>query len=122
MIPIQGEIIVASVQLGGIERIANAWNYLSILLHKIRDYPGAEEAARNALEAYSREEEPKSDNLGSYHLVLSRILAAQNRFAEAVAEADLAVASFAVFHNPPDEFLAARIEEAERMRELRDRE
>ncbi|MEK7950199.1 hypothetical protein [Luteolibacter soli] len=121
MIPIQREIIHASILHGGTERIVNAWNYLSILLGKVCDYPVAEDAARNALEVYSREEHPKLENLGSYHMVLSRILAAQKRFAEGVAEADRAVACFAIFHNPSDEFLAARIEEAERMRQLRDR-
>jgi len=121
MIPIQREIIQVSILLGGTERIANAWNYLSILLDKICDYSVAEEAARTALDVYSLEEHPKSENLGSYHMVLSRILAAQKRFAEGVAEADRAVACFAVFHNPSDKFLAARIEEAERMRQLQDR-
>jgi tetratricopeptide (TPR) repeat protein len=120
MVVVQREIVAESTRLGCIKDMANAWNYLSILLHEVRDYAAAADAARNALWVYSIEANPQPESLGSYHLVLARILAAQERWEESVVEGERAVECLAIFHDPPDEFLTSRIAEIELMRRHRD--
>ena len=107
---------------GRVRDVADAWNYLSGILHQLREYGEAEQAVRKALDAYAGEPAPSAEALGCYQFKLAEILAAQRRFAEAVPIAEAGVRSYAVFHNPPDEFLEARQDEAALMRQHMERE
>lgn len=120
-IPLQLEILKELEFADGIYQRANAWNYLSMLYHRVRDYPSAEHAARKALDVYSAELEPNAEVKACYQCMLARILAAQEKFDEAIEYGEAGLQNYAVFHNPPDEFLKARQEDVERMREWRDR-
>lgn len=65
----------------------------------------AENAARLALATYANKSDPKTEAIACYEFVLARILAAQRRFHEAVPFGIAAIEHYAVFHNPPDDFL-----------------
>lgn len=122
MIPVQLAIVAETEKTGRVCDVANAWNYLSVLHHQVREYDKAEQAARRALDVYSGETTPSAEALGCYQFKLAQILAAQRRFAEAVPIAEAGIRSYAVFHNPSDEFLKAREDEVVVMREFMGRE
>ncbi|HZN65261.1 MAG TPA: tetratricopeptide repeat protein [Tepidisphaeraceae bacterium] len=121
MIPVQLGIVAETEKTGRVRDLANAWNYLSALYHRVREYDRAEQAARKALEVYAGDPSPSAESLGCYQFKLAQILAAQGRFAEAVAFAEAGVRSYGVFHDPPDDFLKARQEEAALMRDFMQR-
>jgi hypothetical protein len=50
MVPIQLAIVAETEKAGRVRDLANAWNYLSAILHQVRDYDEAERAPRRALE------------------------------------------------------------------------
>ena len=117
MIPVQLAIVAETEKAGRVADLANAWNYLSVLHHQVREYDKAERAARKASEVYAAEPAPSAEVLGCYQFELARILAARRRFSEAVPMAEAGVRNYRVFHNPPDEFLNAREDEVTLMRE-----
>jgi len=119
---LQRQIIAEVEKTERVRDLANAWNYLSSLLHQVAAYPEAEQAARRALEIYKDEHSPTAEVLGCYEFMLAQILAAQGRFDEAAAMAEAGVSHYAVFHDPEDEFLKARRDEAASMRESMNRE
>jgi tetratricopeptide (TPR) repeat protein len=121
VIPLQLEILKQLEVTDGIYQRANAWNYLSMLYHRVRDYPSAEHAARKALDVYAAELDPNAEVKACYQFMLAKILAAQEKFDEAIEYGEAGLLNYAVFHDPPDEFLRARQEDVERMREWRDR-
>ena len=105
MIPLQLAIIAESKATAHSADLANGWNYLSTLYLRAREYRKGEIAARKALAIYAAELNPKAEVLATYQFVLARLLAAQQRFAEAVLIAESAICNYRVFHDPPDEFL-----------------
>jgi tetratricopeptide (TPR) repeat protein len=117
MIPVQLGIVAEAEKTGRVRDLADAWNYLSALYHQVREYDEAERAARKALEVYAGDPAPSAERWGGYQFKLARILAAQGRFAEAVPFAEAGVRGYGVFHDPPDDFLNARQEEAALMRD-----
>ena len=117
MIPVQRAIIVETEKSGRIVDLADAWNYLSALHHQVCEYSVAEHAARKALEIYAGEPDPSAEVLATFQFKLAQILAAQRRFSEAVGMAEAGLRNFSVSHDPPDDFLKAREDEATLMRD-----
>lgn len=117
MIPVQLAIVAESEKTGSVRDLANAWNYLSAIYQQVGEYEKAEHAARKALDVYAGEPVPSAEALGCYQFKLAQILAAQHRFAEAAAFAEAGVGNYALFHDPPDDFLQARQAETALMRE-----
>ena len=103
-IPLQLEILEAAQRSGRARDISGQWNMLSHLYQMNQQLSKAEEAARQALTTYDNE---SLEVLATYEMKLATILADQHRFAEAVQYGEVAVIHFSVFHNPPDDFLAA---------------
>jgi tetratricopeptide (TPR) repeat protein len=122
MIPVQMAIIAEAAKIGCVRDLGNAWNYLSALCHQVCEYDKAEHAARKALEVSAGDPTPSAEILACYQFKLAQILAAQGRFAEAVPVAEAGIRSYGVFHDPPDDFLKARQEEAALMREYMTRD
>jgi tetratricopeptide (TPR) repeat protein len=120
MVPVQLGILSAAQEAGRVKDIANAWNYLSVLYHKVRRYDEAEKAAQTALSVYEAEKEPSEEVVACYEFVLARILAAQGRFEEAIPIAESAAKRYAVRHDPNDNFMRSVLNEVARMREYQE--
>ena len=121
-IPYQLQLVELAKTSGRIEDLSDAWNYLSGLYLQVGRHSDAEIAALEALENYHNEPNPNDERVACFELVIAQVLAAQKRFAEAVPFGKSAIEHYAVFHNPPDNFLLSVIRDVELMIELRDRE
>jgi tetratricopeptide (TPR) repeat protein len=118
MLPIQQAIIHETELTGWSYGLVNAWNYLSAIHYQLREYDKAELAARKAMEIYTQEPVQRAETLACYQFMLGKILVGQFRFEEAVTMLDVGIRNYSEFHNPPDEFLKARQNDAELIRVL----
>ncbi|MEZ6135547.1 MAG: tetratricopeptide repeat protein [Pirellulaceae bacterium] len=121
-IPYQLQILEHAKTCGRIKELANAWNYLSVLYLNVARYEDAESAARAALTTFKNEPDPSDETIACYELVLSRILAAQKRFNEAVLFGNAAIKHYSVFHDPPDDFLLSVQKDVDSMTAWRDQQ
>lgn len=110
-IPVQLQILEFAQQTGRICNIANAWNMLSHFYQLNGQLSEAEAAGRNALSVYDDEANPRLEALATYEMKLATILAAQERFDDAVHYGNLAVEHYSDLHDPPDDFLRCIKEE-----------
>jgi len=119
-IPLQKKVIELAEPFGA-KRVANAWAKLAHLYHQTRQYDLAEKASLTALSHHDDTEKHPEEHLATLQFQLATILAAQERFDEAVKIGTEATKNFAVFHDPPTDFLRARVADVEEMRRFRDR-
>ncbi len=116
-IPLQKEILsLLEAGSGSATDLANAHNYLSVLYTKSQDFPLAEVHARRALDLHSGDTPSAHDALACYSMMLARILMLLRRQPEAVPYAETALREWAIIHNPPNDFLRARLDELATMR------
>jgi tetratricopeptide (TPR) repeat protein len=117
-IPLQREILsLLEAGSGSAKDLANAHNYLSVLYTKSQDFPLAEAHARRAIDLHPRGDTPSADDaLACYSMMLARILMLLGRQPEALPYAETALREWAIVHNPPNDFLRARLEELVAMR------
>jgi len=119
-IPLQLKVIELAKPFGA-KQISNAWAKLAHLYHRTRQYELAEEASLVALDHHDSSEKHSAEHLATLQFQRARILAAQEKFEEAVDVGSEAIKNFEVLHNPPTDFLRARSTEVDQMRLVRDR-
>ena len=120
-IPLQLQILEAVQLAGDTTAISNAWNYLSMLYYRAGYYAAAEHASRESIAVYRQESKPNDETIACYEMLLAQILAAQQRFDDAVVYGTEAVRHYSSFHDPPDDFLIQRQADVDRMVEYGNR-
>lgn len=91
-----------------------------MLYYRIRRYGDAEAASLAAIEAHKHNPEANDESLATYEMLLARILAAAERFDEAIRFGDLAIHHYSTFHTPVTNFLRRVQDEVAAMRSRRD--
>ena len=117
-IPLQKKVIELAEPFGA-KRVASAYAKLAHLYHQTQQYELAEDASLTALNYHDDTEKHAEEHLGTLQFQLATILAAQERFDEAVKIGTQAIKNFAVLHEPPTNFLRAKISEVEKIRRFR---
>ena len=117
-IPLQLELIeLLESEKAPADRLAMAHNMASVLYLRAKLGSCAEWHARRALEIPTGDSVKDHEARGTYYLVLAQIVATRCDFEAAHPFGEKAIAEFARFHNPPDEFLARVIGEVQSMKD-----
>jgi hypothetical protein len=97
--------------------LASAHNMASVLYLRVKLYSTAEWHARQALAMHADDSAKGHEAFGAFNLIMARILASRFEFDAAVEFGRKAIAEYARWHDPPDDFLNHVSDEVEAMRD-----